>query len=230
MPGNDLERAAAEFAHKGVELPRPGRVGEICRDTLHMTGAGIMLIAGGGVQGSLGTTDPVSTLIEELQYSLGEGPCLDAYRQDQVVVEPDLSNPSTNRWPAFTYAALRGGAQAVFAIPLRTGGLRLGSLDLYMNRPSSLSEDQLADGIALAGLVAAWVLDAQGTSTPSALSELLTTGDFHLAVHNAAGMVSVQLGVPIAEALLLLRAHAFAQGVALNEAADDVITSRLRFR
>lgn len=229
MPGEDLEWAAAEIAENAGGLPQPGRVGEVCRDALHVTGAGLMLISGDGVQGSLCTTDPVSTLIEELQYSLGEGPCLDAYRQDQVVAEPDLSNPATSRWPAFTYAALRGGAHAVFSLPLKTGGLRLGSLDLYMDRPASLSVDQIADGIVLAGLAAGWVMAAQGATTPGALSDILTTGDFHLAVHNAAGMVSVQLGVPVREALLLLRGHAFAQGVALNTTAQDVITGRLRF-
>jgi hypothetical protein len=46
------------------------------------------------------TTDEVSQLIEELQYTLGEGPCVDAYQQDKVVAEPDLADPVTRRWPA----------------------------------------------------------------------------------------------------------------------------------
>lgn len=225
-----MERAIAEMSRKGKELAQPDVVGEICRDALNASGAGVMLISGDGVQGSLCTTDAVSRLIEDLQYSLGEGPCLDAYRRDQVVMEPDLSKPIANRWPMFTDAALRAGAMAVFSVPLRTGGLRLGSLDLYMDRPATPSEDLLADGRALADLVASWVIDAQGETDPGALSELLTTGDFHLAVHNAAGMLSVQLDVPVDEALLRLRGHAFAQGIPLNSAADDVIAGRLRMR
>lgn len=229
MPRKDLDWAVAEMARKGRKLPLPGRVGEICRDTLHASGAGVMLISSDGVQGSLCTTDAVSGAIEELQYSLGEGPCLDAYRQDQIVTESDLSHPITNRWPVFTGAALRAGASAVFSVPLKTGVLRLGSLDLYMDQPASPSDDQLADGIILASLVAGWVIDAQGETGPGALSKLLTTGDFHLAVHNAAGMLSVQLGVPVAEALLRLRGYAFAEGIPLNKTADDVIAGRLRF-
>ena len=69
-----------------------------------VTGAGVMLMSGEIPGGSLCTTDEVSQLIEELQYTLGEGPCVDACRQDPVVAEPDLADPVTRRWPAFTRA------------------------------------------------------------------------------------------------------------------------------
>jgi hypothetical protein len=90
-----------------------------------VTGAGVMLLAGGIPRGSLGTTGEVSQLIEELQYTLGEGPCVDACRQDQAVAEPDLADPVTCRWPAFTPPALRAGVRAVFGFPLRAGPVRV---------------------------------------------------------------------------------------------------------
>ena len=68
----------------------------------------------------------MSKVIEELQYTLGEGPYVDAYRQDTVVAEPDLADPVTRRWPIFTPPALAAGARAVFGFPLRVGTVRLG--------------------------------------------------------------------------------------------------------
>jgi hypothetical protein len=46
-----------------------------------VTGAGVMLMSGDVPRGSLCTTNDVSQLIEDLQYTLGEGPCLDAYQR-----------------------------------------------------------------------------------------------------------------------------------------------------
>jgi hypothetical protein len=74
------------------------------------------------------TTDEVGHLIEDLQYTLGEGPCVDAYRRDTVVAEPDLADPVTSRWPVFSSPALQAGARAMFGFPLRVGAVRPGRL------------------------------------------------------------------------------------------------------
>jgi hypothetical protein len=189
-----------------------------------------MLMSGDVPRGSLCSTDEVSHLIEELQYSLGEGPCVEAYGEDHVVLEPDLADPTTPRWLAFSRPAIEAGARAVFAFPLRVGSVRLGALDLYRDRPGPLSDDQLDDAILIADAVAQWILDVQADAPPGTVSKSLDDGaDFHFAVHNAAGMVSVQLDVSIAEALVRLRAAAFASGRPLDELAQDVIARRFRF-
>jgi hypothetical protein len=56
----------------------------------------------------------------------------------------------------------------------------------------------------------------------------LARGDFHFVVHNAAGAVSVQLDVSVTEALIRLRAYAFANNRPLDEVAEDVVAQRLR--
>ena len=60
-----------------------------------------MLMAGDVPSGSLCTTNNVSDLIEDLQYTLGEGPCVDAFRTKEPVLEPDLADPRSTRWPRF---------------------------------------------------------------------------------------------------------------------------------
>ncbi len=78
------------------------RLGQVCAAVTGATDAGLMLISGDVPRGSMATTDEVSTLIEELQFALGEGPCIDGYNQDRPALEPDLANSAQVRWVAFT--------------------------------------------------------------------------------------------------------------------------------
>lgn len=97
------------------------RLGQVCAEVTGTTGAGLMLMSGDAPRGSVATTDSVSTLIEDLQFELGEGPCVDAFRQDRPVIEPDLADPAEPRWVAFTPPAVAAGARAVFGFPLQVG-------------------------------------------------------------------------------------------------------------
>jgi hypothetical protein len=194
-----------------------------------VNGAGVMLMSGDIPRGSLCTTDDVSKLIEDLQYTLGEGPCVDAYHQDMVVAEPDLADPVAGRWPAFTPPALRAGVRAVFGFPLRAGAAQLGALNLYRDLPGPLTGDQQADALVMADVVARWVLKVQAGAPLDTVAEELEAGaDFHFAVHNAAGIVSVQEGISVAEALIRLRAFAFSGDQVLADVAQDVIAHRIR--
>ncbi len=194
-----------------------------------VNGAGVMLMSGDMPRGSLCATDEVSQLIEELQYTLGEGPCVDACQQDKVVAEPDLADPVRRRWPAFTPPALQAGVRAVFGFPLRVGAVHLGALNLYRDVPGPLTGDQHADALVVADVAARWVLEAQAGAPPDMVAEELEAGaDFHFSVHNAAGIVSVQEGISVTEALIRLRAFAFSNDRLLAEVARDAIARRLR--
>ena len=85
--------------------------------------------------------------------------------------------------------------RAVFGFPLRSGTVRLGALNLYRDRSGPLTGDQHADALVVADVAARWVLEAQAGAAPDTVAEELEAGaDFHFAVHNAAGIVSVQRG------------------------------------
>lgn len=195
-----------------------------------MSGAGIMLMSGDIPRGSLCTTDKVSALIEDLQYTLGEGPCVDAYRQNRPVLEPDLAHPATSRWVAFGGPALDAGARAVFGFPLQVGAARLGALNLYRDRAGALTDHQHADALVMADIAAQAVLVLQADAPPGKLAAALdTSADFHYVVHQAAGMVAAQLDVSVAQALIRLRAYAFGNNRPLHEVARDVVARELRF-
>lgn len=116
MAGDRLLRILAKLSSGSITEPEPARLCDVCAEVSGMSGAGIMLMTGDTQQGSACSSNPVSALIEELQYTLGEGPCVDAHLQDRPVLEPDLADPATPRWLAFTGPAVAAG---------REGGLRV---------------------------------------------------------------------------------------------------------
>jgi hypothetical protein len=231
VAGDRLHRVLAELSAGGADVWSSARLCRGCVKLVGVDGAGIMLMSGDIPRGSLCTTNAVSHLIEELQYTLGEGPCVDAYQQDRVVAEPDLADPVTRRWVAFSPSALQAGVRAVFGFPLRSGTVRLGALNLYRGWSGPLTDDQHADALVLANVAARWVLEAQAGAPPGAVAEGLEIGaDFHFTVHNAAGIVSVQQGVTVTEALIRLRAYAFSHDRLLADVAEDVIARTLRLQ
>ncbi len=225
-----MARIAAELAAWGGDPASSARLCELSAEVVGVTGGGVILISDDVPRGSLCTTDEVSSVMEDLQFTLGEGPSIQAHHQGRVVVEPELADPAVPRWPAFAARAVEAGARAVFAFPVRMGAVRLGALDLYRDRAGSLSDDEHSCGLVMADVVARWVLDAQAGAPTGAVAEALTRGaNFHFALHNAAGMVSVQLGVSVTEALVRLRAYAFSHARPVGDVANDVVGRLLRF-
>lgn len=206
------------------------RLCDVCAEVTGATGAGIMLMSGDIPRGSVCTTDAVSSLIEQLQYEFGEGPCVDAYHQDRAVSEPDLVNAAVPRWLAFTGPAVAAGVRAVFGFPLQIGAVRLGALNLYRDAPGPLTDDQHGDASLMAGIVAQALMLLQASAPPGTVAaELEANADFQYVVHQASGMVASQLEVSIGQALIRLRAYAFGNDRALPDVARDVVDRRLRF-
>lgn len=206
------------------------RLCAVCVEVTGVTGAGIMLMSGDMPSGSVCTTSTVSELIEKLQYELGEGPSVDAHKKDRPVLEPDLADPQVPRWLAFSGPAITAGVRAVFGFPLQVGAVRLGALTLYCDRVGPLTDDQHADALVMADVAAQAVLVLQANAPLGTLaSELESGGDFQYVVHQAAGMVAVQLDVNVAHAMIRMRGHAFAHDRRLADVAGDVVARVLHF-
>ncbi len=196
---------------------------------LAMDGAGLSLMVDGELRGTAGVTGPGVERIQELQLSLGQGPCVDAWALREPTTEPDLAEPELVRWPAFTQAAVEIGVRGVFAFPLRVGSIMIGVLALYRARPGALSGDEFEGGLVLADVAVHVVLGLQAGAAPDTLHELLAEQPGYWAeVHQATGMISAQLGVSLDEAFVRLRAASFADARALRDIAGDVTARRLR--
>jgi GAF domain-containing protein len=230
VAGERLLRILSLLAARGEGESDTARLCHVCTEVSAMSGAGIMLMSDDIPRGSVCTSNDVSTLIEELQFTLGEGPCVDAYNQRRVVLEPDLASPATARWLAFSPPALDAGVRAVFGFPVHVGAVRLGALNLYRDRPGALSDDQHADALVLADVVAQVLLAAQAEAPMDVVAGELEAGsNFHLIEHQASGMVAAQLGVSVGDALMRLRAHAFSHDISVTDVAQAVVSRGLRF-
>jgi GAF domain-containing protein len=170
------------------------RLCQVCAEVTAMGGAGIMLMADDAPRRSLCTTNEMSDLIEQLQYALDEGPCVDAYRQERPVIEPDLVGLGTRRWLAFAPAAIEAGVRAVFGFPLKVGAVRLGALNLCRDRPGPLNDDQHANALVIADLAAEAALVLQASAARVNLAaDRGASRDSHYVVHQAGGVVAAQL-------------------------------------
>lgn len=208
-----------------------GSARDLCRasaELIGVSGAGISVIGREGAE-RLCASNRTAARIEDLQYTLGEGPCLEAHHGGTPVAEPDLASPRRIRWPSFSPLAVGAGVAAMFAFPLRLGAVHLGALTLHEVHRGRLADGQHADALVMADVVASAVLAHQAEAPPGHLAEELEAlGSSRATVHQAAGMVSAQLAVGVAEALVRLRAHAYAEGRGLREVAGDVVARRLR--
>lgn len=201
----------------------------VCVEITEVSGAGISLMVGDAPQVTLCTTNEVSELIEEMQFTYGEGPCVDAHRLCAPVIETDLAAPRLPRWDAFRGAALAGGVRAVFGFPIHVGAARLGALNLYRDRPGALTDVQHTDAVDIAGSMARTIVATQAEAVPGSLGSEIEHGtELRFVVHQATGMVAAQLGVHVDDALLRLRAYAFAHDRLVTDVADDVVARRLR--
>jgi hypothetical protein len=230
MPDDRRMRILGQLAGTDGADMRPRRVCELSAELTGVTGAGIMLLSPDRPLGSIGATDDVVATLARLQHDLGEGPAVDAYQDQASVQVPDLAEDGRRRWVAFCGPAIDAGASAVFAFPLQVGAVRLGAVHLYRGASGALNTEQLADGMVLADIAAQSLLVTQsGVPSGELALEVRRSGDFQLVVHQAAGMVSVQLGTSVAEALVRIRARAFAEGRPVQDLARDVVARRLRF-
>jgi hypothetical protein len=204
---------------------------EACVAALDAAGCGLSMM------GASGTREPVLAIgdhcdeLEELQFTLGQGPGVDAAAGGGPILVPDLTEPeAARRWPVFAPAAVHHGARALFALPVAAGAARIGVLDVYRGPPGDLGAKRLTTALAYADAVLILVLDERGEvagGSPREGRDLLP--ERRAEVHQAAGMVSVQLSVGVAEALVRLRAYAYVHDRRLADVAADVVARRLRF-
>jgi hypothetical protein len=235
---DDIERLrdglTASMAGAGRAATVADRLCNACVEFLGVDGAAVSVIYDGVVSRSLGASGALSRELDEMQFTLGEGPCLEAVSGSGPVLMADLSDAATARWPGFADAAIRRGVLAVFALPVMVASFPVGALDLYRFLPGELDEAMLAGGLIAAELAALPLLDLMGIDLDAALADETSSAWQELSaltrveVYQAAGMLIAQLQVSPAEALVRLRGYAFANDMSASEVAYEILERRLR--
>ncbi|MFJ9036960.1 hypothetical protein ACIRF8_10280 [Streptomyces sp. NPDC102406] len=194
---------------------------------LGLDGLGLLLSPSDGPAELVQSCGEHTVALEDLQQVHGQGPSLDAAHQGTLLLLPDVSAFTGERWPGLLAAVQDLGVHAVFAFPLRIGVIGLGVLTGHRVRPGPMSSDALADAVGLADTLAQLAIATAAHADP-ARAPLVDDPGLHFAeVHQATGMLAAQLGIPCGQALVRLRAHAFGEDKPLVEIARDVLGHRL---
>jgi GAF domain-containing protein/ANTAR domain-containing protein len=223
---------AAVNGRRGVEAA--DRLCAACVMLFDVDAAAISLVFEGVASGTLGSSGGPARAYDELQFTLGEGPCLDSVTLRAPVLVVDLAAPGEARWPLYGPAMLDLQIRGVYAVPVVVAGEYVGALDLFRAQPGRLEDEHFAGAIVAAELAGIPLLDlldadmraAAGDPESNAWAELNALS--RAEVSQATGMLVAQLEVEPTEALVRLRAHAYTTGQTATDVARDILDRRLR--
>lgn len=225
-------RLTAAVTGAASPLAAADRLCQVCVETLDVDGAALSLTHEGTTRGTFGSSSSTSRTIDELQYTYGEGPCLQAAFTGVPVLVADLAALGDVRWPAFRRAVMDVGVAAVFALPVAIMSTRIGALDLYRQRRGPLTADDLVSGLFAAELAALPLLDlveevdwddaGEGGQQWHQLASLE-----RVEVYQATGMLVGALDVSPEEALVRLRGYAFSHNMTASEVAYAIVEGDL---
>jgi ANTAR domain/GAF domain len=207
---------------------------DVCVMSFDIDAAAISLIFEGAASGTLGSSGPSARMYDELQFTIGEGPCLDCVAVRAPILVADLASANDVRWPAYGPALLNHQIRGVFAIPVVLAGEYVGALDLFRTQPGELAGEHLAGAIAAAELAGIPLLDLMDTDLQAAVNDPDSNAWAELnllsrvEVSQATGMLVAELEIEPPEALVRLRAHAYATGRSATDVARDILDRRLK--
>jgi hypothetical protein len=213
------------------------RLCEACVALFGVDAAAISLVFDGVHTATLGASGPIARVLDELQFTLGEGPGLDAVSRRAAVLVTDLAEADgTTRWPTYRRAIHVRGIRLVYAIPIGIAGHYIDALTLFRAHPGMLSAQQLTDALVAAELAEMPILDLTSADLQAAVADPDSNSWTELTaltrteVNQATGMLVAQLNIEPAVALVRLRAHASATDRTPTEVARDILARRLRLQ
>ena len=214
-------QAMAEAVADESLVGLPAALQRICRavtTSLSLNGAVVQVIIRTDEAVVLASSDDASRRLGELPFEVGEGPSVDAFASARPVLVPDLLGEGQSRWPGYVSVIGGDGLRAAYALPLHVGAVRLGVLELYGGRIHPLSPAELSLALVFAQAAIDSQLEPPSGSSVALLDDSeVEVMDRRVEIHQAQGMVTVDLAVDLAQALALMRAHAFGRGIPLLE-------------
>lgn len=166
-------------------------------------------------------SDDIPATIDDLQTEVGEGPCLDAIRQQETFCTGRLSEDE--RWPDFARRAHEEtGMESILSLRLFVEEDNMGALNLYSAKPDAFGEADIAIGLAFAahGAVA-----LAGSRKQESLQEAL---DSRVIIEQAKGRLSAERGISVDAAFEVLRNHARSNNITVRSVAHGVVEEDLK--
>jgi hypothetical protein len=197
---------------------------------LPITGASISVLDNERWQSTVGTSDSLAAQLDELQFDLGEGPRWECLKTARPVLVPHVDPTSGASWPMFDMAVRALEVGALFAFPLHVGAAVVGVVDMYRSTPGTLDRAAIGRATAIAdGIALRAVRLAVGGADNDRSLDTSRNPAMRREVHQATGMILIQLDTSATEAFSRLRAHAFSSGRSMLDVSRDVLAHRIDF-
>ena len=201
---------------------------DTCRDVLDTTAAGILLADSRGELEVVASTSEASRLVEIMQLSAEQGPCIESYRSGRSVSVPDIE-VSKDEWWQFRGSALAQGFRSMDALPLRLRDTTIGTLNLLRSEPGAAPEDTIRAAQAFADVATIGILHERTLRESAILSEQLQAAlNSRIVIEQAKGVISHTRGVSIDDAFALMRQYARSHSVGLSIVAARIVDRSLR--
>lgn len=189
-------------------------------------GAGLTLLESDRVDTKVSTADFV-TAVDDIQYSLGQGPCLSAAAEGVTVQSPALGADS--RWPDFGVRAAALGVHSALSIPLTTSTGVVGALNIYAHPTHAFSEQSAEMGHLFAVPAAIAVQNAHVLAQAVRLAEQLQHAlAGRSIIDQAIGILMSRSGYTAEQALNQLRTLSITHHHKLHHVAERLVDEAVR--
>jgi len=226
---NDLGEGLALLA-RVLLAERPlsevlGDVAGLARATVPgCDGASLSLLGADGAVQTPAATDELTFALDDLQYRVGEGPCLQAIATGEIVRVDDFA--AETRFPSFASLAAARQTGSCLSVPLDTGGGRLGGLNLYGRAVGSYGPTSEAVASAFAAPAAVSVSNALAYAKSVRLADQLQEAlKSRAEIEQAKGILMAQSHVSADEAFNALKRASQRENIKLREIAHRIVVA-----
>lgn len=196
---------------------------DACVDLFGVAGAGVLIADEQDILRFVAATDEPGRILEKTEAAAGEGPCTEAFVTAGVVTSPDVT-AEARRWPRLARALADQPVRAVLGTPVRLGGVPVGTLDVYMDRPHDWDASEIAALARYAELIATTLSAAVQAHTAGELARQLQYAlDYRVVIERAVGYLMAKESIDPVAAFNALRTSARSRRTKIGVVAEHVL-------
>jgi GAF domain-containing protein len=193
-----------------------------CVDLFGVSGSGLMIMDAQNALRDVISSDGPGRVLEKVQSETGQGPCVDTFVHDTVVSTTDIG--TDDRWPASRAPIAEYGVHAVLGVPVHVGGLPVGSLDVYLDRPHDWTDLETSALLRYGEVVETTLRAAMVASQAGELADQLQYAlDHRVIIERGVGFLMGRERVGAVEAFNLLRRTARSRRRKVADVAREVL-------
>jgi GAF domain-containing protein len=195
---------------------------EVVTEVLGLTGSGVGLARGERLEFDA-FFGAATAEVERTQEHVQSGPCVTAFRTQQVVAITDLTTQH-DRWPDYCDVAARVGISAVASLPMRVADRCVGALNLYADAARAWPQDDLDAAVVMADMATVYLINASRDHQQSELNNQLQRAlDSRVVIEQAKGVLVARHQISPDRAFERLRSHARSRNATVAAVADAVV-------